>query len=145
MNEIIINHNELAKEQDNDAIIVNGEVFTYKSSGLTRRVYQNKDKTKVLKIALQSSYQYNNLEEFEIYKNAPEKVKNQMAETRLLDNGYIEQEFLWTLDDPLTESIITRDVTIEEIRFARSCRNDVGFDKNGVMKAHDLEEYKKWI
>lgn len=135
---------QLSREKNEDVIIVNGEIFTYKASGFTRRVYQNKDKTKVIKIALKTSYQNNNLEEVEIYENASEKVKNQMAETRLLDNGYVEQEFLWTLDDPLTDSTITREITIEEIRFARSCRNDVGFDKNGVMKCHDLEEYKKY-
>jgi len=135
---------QLSKERDEDVIIVNGEAFTYKASGLTRRVYQNADKTKVIKIALRTSYQYNNLEEVKIYENASEKVKSQMAETRLLDNGYIEQEFLWTLDDPLTDTMITRDITVEEIRFARSCRNDVGFDKNGVMKVHDLEEYLKY-
>lgn len=144
MNEIIITYDKLSKEQDTDIIIVNGEVFTYKASGLTRRVYQNKDKTKVIKIALQESYYYNNTEEASIYNSMSENVRAQMAETKLLDNGYIEQEFLWTLDDPLTESMITRDITIEEIRFARSCRNDVGFDKNGVMKCHDLEEYKKY-
>lgn len=135
---------QLAREKDEDVIIVNGEAFTYKASGLTRRVYQNKDKTKVVKIALRTSYDTNNRQEFGIYKNASEKVKSQMAETKLLENGYIEQEFLWTLDDPLTDSMITREITVEEIRFARSCRNDVGFDKNGVMKCHDLEEYKKY-
>jgi len=135
---------QLSKERDEDVIIVNGEAFTYKASGLTRRVYQNADKTKVIKIALRTSYQYNNLEEVKIYENASEKVKSQMAETKLLENGYVEQEFLWTLDDPLTDSMITRDITVEEIRFARSCRNDVGFDKNGVMKVHDLEEYLKY-
>lgn len=135
---------QLSREKDEDVIIVNGEAFTYKASGLTRRVYQNADKTKVIKIALRTSYQNNNLEEAKIYENASEKVKSQMAETRLLDNGYIEQEFLWTLDDPLTESTITREITVEEIRFARSCREDVGFDKNGVMKVHDLEEYGKY-
>ena len=144
MNNIIITCDKLSKEQDTDVIIVNGEIFTYKSSGLTRRVYQNKDKTKVIKIALQESYYHNNVEEASIYNNVSDNVRAKMAETKLLDNGYIEQEFLWTLDDPLTESMITRDITIEEIRFARSCRNDVGFDKNGVMKCHDLEEFKKY-
>lgn len=135
---------QLSKEKDEDVIIVNGEVFTYKASGLTRRVYQNSDKTKVIKIALRTSYQNNNLEEVKIYENASQKAKSQMAETRLLDNGYVEQEFLWTLDDPLTDTMITREITVEEIRFARSCREDVGFDKNGVMKVYDLEEYKKY-
>lgn len=144
MKEIIITYDRIAREKDDDVIIVNGEVFTYKASGLTRRVYQNKDKTKVIKIALQDSYYQNNLEEFEIYKKASDKVKAQMAETKLLPNGYIEQEFLWTLNDPLTESMVTREITMEEIRFARSCREDVGFDKNGVMKCHDLEEFKKY-
>jgi len=139
--EIISDQNSFEKETD--VIIINGESFTYKATGLTRRVYANKDKTKVVKICLE---RYNNFnqEEVDIYNEASDKVKNQMAETEILDNGYIVQEFLWTLDDPLTDSMITRDITVEEIRFARSCRNDVGFDKNGVMKVFDLEEYGKY-
>lgn len=144
MKDFIINTDRLAQEQDNDVIIVNGEAFTYKNSGLTRRVYANKDKTSVIKIPLKESYTHCNKEEVSIYENAPDKVKAQMAETKMLPNGYIMQEFLWTLDDPLTDETITRDITVEEIRFARSCREDVGFDKNGVMKCHDLEEFRKY-
>lgn len=144
MKDFIINTDRLAQEQDNDVIIVNGEAFTYKNSGLTRRVYVNKDKTLVIKIPLKESYNYCNKEEVSIYENAADKVKTQMAETKILPNGYIMQEFLWTLDDPLIDEIITRDITVDEIRFARSCREDVGFDKNGVMKCHDLEEFRKY-
>jgi vacuolar-type H+-ATPase subunit F/Vma7 len=144
MKNINIVSDKLAREQDTDVIIVNGEAFTYKASGLTRRVYANKDKTSVIKIPLKESYTYANKEEVEIYENASENVKAQMAETKMLPNGYIRQEFLWTLDDPLTDEMITRKITVEEIRFARSCRNDVGFDKNGVMKCHDLPEFLKY-
>ena len=144
MKDFIINTDRLAQEQDNDVIIVNGEAFTYKSSGLTRRVYANKDKTFVIKIPLKESYSYCNKEEISIYENASEKTKSQMAETQILPNGYIMQEFLWSLDDPLTDGVITRKITAEEIRFARSCREDVGFDKDGVMKCFDLEEFKKY-
>lgn len=144
MKNINIISDKIAIEQDTDVIIVNGEAFTYKASGLTRRVYANKDKTSVIKIPLKESYNYANKEEMQIYEDASEKVKPQMAETEMLPNGYIKQEFLWTLDDPLTDEMITRKITTEEIRFARSCRNDVGFDKNGAMKCHDLEEFKKY-
>jgi len=144
MKSINILSDRLSEERDEDVIIVNGEAYFYKASGLTRRVYANKDKTFVIKIPLRESYQYNNKEEFLIYKEANQKTKNKMALTEVLPNGYIKQEFLWTLDDPETENQITREVTLEEIKFARACRNDVGFDKNGNMKCHDLEEYLKY-
>lgn len=144
MKNIEIISDQLSQEKDNDVIIYNGEAFTYKNSGLTRRVYANTNKTSVLKIPLQKSYQYSNDEEFKIYENASEDKKEKLAKTKLLDNGYILQEFLYTLDDPITDEVITREITMDEIRFARSCRNDVGFDKNGVMKCHDLEEYLKY-
>lgn len=144
MENITVSTDRITQEKDSDVIIVNGEAFTYKASGLTRRVYSNKDKTFVIKIPLKESYSYANKEEVEIYKQAEEKVKIKMAKTEILPNGYIKQEFLWTLDDPLTDEMITKDISLEEIRFARSCRNDVGFDKNGVMKCHDLEEYRKY-
>jgi len=144
MKNIEVITDRLSQEQDQDVIIVNGEAYFYKASGLTRRVYANADKTSVIKIPLRDSYTYCNAEEVEIYNNASESKKAQLAHTSILDNGYIQQEFLWTLDDPETEKQITRELTIEEIRFARSCREDVGFDKNGVLKCCDLAEYKKY-
>lgn len=127
-------------ESEKDVIVINGEIFTYKSSGITRKVYANESKTKVVKVCIERG-NYFNQEEIDIYTSVSDK--SQLAETKLLDNGYIEQEFLHTLDDEETFKLFPN-MTNEQIRFARSCRGDVGFDKNGVLKCHDLEEFKKY-
>jgi hypothetical protein len=45
-----INISQYSKENKADVIIVNGEIFTFKATGLTRRVFKNKDKTKVINV-----------------------------------------------------------------------------------------------
>jgi hypothetical protein len=127
-----------------DVIIVNGETFTYKSSGLTRRVFANASKTQVVKVPITYFDQVQNNEEIEIFKNASDEKKGLIAHTEILDNGYIVQEYLQTLDDPTTEEWLKRPMTMSEIRFANSCRRDVGFDKDGVLKCFDLPEYKQY-
>lgn len=131
--------NSLSFENENDAIIVNGEIFTFKATGLTRRVYANESKTKVVKVCIERG-NYFNQEEIDIYNSKEDK--SQLAETKLLDNGYIEQEYLHTMDDPETLKLYPS-MSNEQIRFARSCKGDVGFDRNGILKCHDLEEFKK--
>jgi hypothetical protein len=125
-----------------DVVIVNGEAFTYKATGLTRRVFANADKTKVVKICMERGDHFNK-EEIDIYTNASDEKRAELAETTQLDNGYIIQEYLHTLDDEATH-LLYPSLTNQQIAFARSCRGDVGFDKNGVMKCHDLEEYRKY-
>ncbi len=138
-------HSESNRQNDireTDAILVNGEIFTFKATGLTRRVFANADKTKVVKVSLTRD-NYFNEEEINLFTKADDDKKRQLAITQMLDNGYIEQEYLITLDDPEADKLINQ-MTNEEIGFARSCRGDVGFDKNGVLKCHDIEEYKKY-
>jgi len=96
----------------------------------------------VVKVSLTRD-NYFNEEEINLFTKADDDKKRQLAITQMLDNGYIEQEYLITLDDPEADKLINQ-MTNEEIDFARSCRGDVGFDKNGVLKCHDIEEYKKY-
>ncbi len=128
-----------------DCIYVEGEVFTYKNSGLTRKVYENANKTFVIKIHVEENEPVNwNKREFEVWEETHDVERRKMAETKLLKNGYIKQEFLYSLDDERTKDFIKRDLTMREIRFAQACRNDVGFDKDGNLKCFDLEEYKNY-
>lgn len=121
------------------SILYKGEIFTYFDMGLTRYVFVNKDKTKVIKLLIEES-QYNfNKEEFEIYSNANDEKKKHLAKTELTYNGLIiEQEFC----NPI--KFDTRILTIPQILFASSCRNEVGWTKEGNLVCFDLDEYKKY-
>ncbi len=138
-NQIVINLNN--EDFTESIVYFQGECFFYKNSGLTRHVFANKDKTKVIKIPIEDIFF--NIEENDIYQNASDEVKEQFAITELKD-GYIIQEFLYTLDDPETEKWLGRGLTIAEIKLAMSCRSNVGFDKNFKLKVYDLHEYKKY-
>ncbi len=142
--EKIIQADKDSLENNADIIIVNGEAFTFKNSGLTRRVFVNADKSKVVKVLVKGNSKDYNKEEIECWNGASDTVKKELAETELLDNGYIMQEYLHTLDDPETANWLGRSLTMKEIRLAGSCRNDVGFDKDGNMKCFDLHEYKQY-
>lgn len=121
------------------AILYKGEAYTFFDHGLTRYVFVNPSKTKVIKILIDAdSFDYN-LEEIEIYKNAGAATKKQMAKTKLEYDGLVvEQEFCnpVKLDD--------RKMTIAQIAFATSCRNEVGWDADGNLKCFDLNEFRKW-
>ncbi len=144
MKELNIKADQKSLENDVDVILVNGEAFTFKSSGITRRVFANADKTKVIKVLVEKhSFDFNKEEQKE-WDNASEEKRKQLAQTRLLENGYIEQEYLHTLDDETTAEWLKRPLTMSEIRFAQSCRNDVGFDADGNLKCFDLHEYKQY-
>mgnify|MGYP003579199356 CR=1 FL=1 len=142
--EQILNVNTATVESQADVILVNGEVFTYKNSGLTRRVFVNKDKTLVIKVPTDKYYQRHNDNEAKLWNEASDEEKEQLAETKMLANGYILQEFLQTLDDPDTAINLGRTLTMDEIYFAGSCRNDVGFDTPGRLKCYDYDEIKKY-
>jgi hypothetical protein len=139
-----INHEQFSKEASADVIVVNNEIFTYKNSGLTRRVFVNESKTKVIKVPVKLDTYHFNKEEIECWENADEETRLELATTKILENGYIEQEYLHTLDDPDTEEWLGRPMTQKEIRFASSCRNDVGYDSEGNLKCFDLHEYKQY-
>lgn len=137
-----IDYEQFSQENQADAVIVNGEVFTYKNSGLTRRVFVNADKTKVVKIPVHANSFHFNTQEIDAWNDASEEVKKELAETQILENGYIIQEYLHTFDDKDTGEWLGRDLTMKELRFGKSCRDDVGFDKDGNLKCFDLHEYK---
>lgn len=139
-----INHEQYSQENDADAIIVNGEVYTFKATGLTRRVFANEDKTKVIKVPVKLNTFHFNDEEMKCWNNASEEIRLELASTKILENGYIEQEYLHTLDDKSTEEWLGRPMTQKEIRFGNSCRQDVGYDKDRNIKCFDLHEYKQY-
>lgn len=144
MKEFNLQTDQNSFENDADVIVVNGEIFTYKNTGLSRRVFVNKEKTHVIKVPVKKHSQHFNDEEVELWEAASEERRKEYATTEILPNGYIKQEFLHTLDDAETEKWLGRNLTMKEVRFARSCREDVGFDKEGNLKVYDLHEYKKY-
>ncbi len=122
-----------------DVILYKGEAFTFFDEGLTRYVFTNKDKTKVIKILIESNQYDFNKEEADIYKNAPDEIKNQLAKTELTHNGtIIEQEFC----NPI--KFDDRKLTIPQMLFASSCRDEVGWTEDGRLVCFDLDEYKKY-
>ena len=130
---------KIDKSITSQAIIYKDEVYTYFDSGLTRHVFVNPDKTKVIKILIDKYSKEYNEEEVEIYKNASEEQRKEMAETSTTYDGFVvEQEFCSPIkfDD--------RKMNIPQMLFASSCRNEVGWDKDGKLKCFDLDEYKKW-
>lgn len=130
---------EVRDDVRNDAIFHKGEVYTYFDEGLTRHVYANADQTKVIKILIQKNSMDFNLEEFEIYQNASDEVKAEMAETKLtMDGMLIEQEFC----NPI--KFDDRKLSIPQMLFAGSCRDEVGWDKDGKLVCFDLNEFKKY-
>jgi len=140
-----MNNIEIILQQDvdiniqNDVILYKGDIFTYFDCGLTRYVFANEDKTKVIKLRIADrGYDYN-FEEFQIYDNATDEHKSQMAITTLEYDGLvIEQEFC----NPI--KFDSRNLTIPQMKFASSCRDDVGWNKNGILVCFDLNEFKKY-
>lgn len=142
--EHIINVKQATVESKADVIFINGEAFTFKNTGLTRRVFVNKDKTLIVKVPIHDLDQMHNDNEAKMWENASEEKRAQLAETKRLSNGYILQEYLHTLDDKDTPEWLGRGMTMPEIRFASSCRNDVGYDENKVLKCYDYDEFKAY-
>lgn len=130
---------EVRDDIQSQAIFHNNEVFTFFDCGLTRHVFVNKDKTKVIKILIDSNSKDFNLEEAEIYENASDERKKEYAETKLVMGGLlIEQEFC----NPI--KFDDRKMTIPQIMFASSCRDEVGWTEDGRLVCFDLDEYKKY-
>jgi hypothetical protein len=137
------------KEVKGDAVFHNGEVFTFHDTGLTRRVYVNADRTKVLKVPVSLLDYEHNRHEAESWENMSEEKRQEFAECKLLSNGWLEMEFLVTLkelseNEKVAEEWSHLELSAEDMAFAASCRNEVGFDKDGKMKCYDYDEYRRY-
>lgn len=130
---------EINSKIKNDVILYKGELFTYFDCGLTRYVYANADKTKVIKLLISERGKDYNLEEFEIYEKASEEDKKQMVLTTLEYNGaVIEQEFC----NPI--KFDERPLTIQQMLFSSRCREEVGWNKDGELVCYDLNEFNNY-
>lgn len=141
MNKIenIIQLDRIDSSVTKQTILYKGEAYTYFDSGLTRYVFVNKDKTKVIKLLIEKDSFDFNLEESEIYNNASDERKKELAKTELTYDGLIiEQEFC----NPI--KMDDRELTIPQMLFASSCRDEVGWTKEGKLVCFDLDEYKKY-
>lgn len=113
-------------------VVINGQVFSYLDSGLTRDVFVNEDKTVVIKIDKEKGF---NEEELRIYESARPDVQKNMART-WQEDGYLFQEYLdreWQSKVPLDQFV-----------WAAKSRNEVGLDKDGNLKCYDLSEYMRY-
>ena len=117
-------------------IFHNNEYFKYWDEGCSRYVYVNEDRTKVIKI---EKFQYGsfNKEEAEVWNKASEENRELMVEAKLIGN-IIEQEFV------LPIKFGGKRLNIEQRLFASSCRNEVGWTKDGKLKCFDLDEFKRY-
>lgn len=113
-----------------------GEYFTFFDEGTSRHVFVNKDETKVIKILKTNNTNFNK-DEFKIYSEAEKEDKKQMVETTIF-NGVIEQKFV----TPIKFGGIK--LNEEQSKFARSCRNEVGWDEKRKLVCFDLDEFKKY-
>lgn len=113
-------------------VVINGKVFSYLDSGLTRDVFVSEDKTVVVKIDREKGY---NKEELQIYEGARPDVQKQMART-WQENGYLFQEYL---DREWHDK-----VSLDQFVWAAKSRNEVGLDKDGNLKCYDLSEYMRY-
>lgn len=130
-----IMENKISLDEARSMVIMyQGEIFTYFDEGSTRYVFKNDDKTKVIKLLKTDIGKDYNKDEAEIYHNATDQQKNEMAVTKLV-GGFIEQEFV----EPI--KFAGKKLTMEQIRFANSCRKEVGWTKDGRLVCFDLDDY----
>lgn len=124
------------RKEQHKPVLYKGEMYDFFDEGNTRYVYVNGDRTKVIKICKEEKFyeQYNQLE-YDLYNKSQEK--HLLAETTL-DEQIIIQEFC------LPIKWCDKTLTPKEIRFALSCRNEVGWNKNDVLVCFDLDEFKKY-
>lgn len=132
----IVENKITVQEASQMSIMHQGEIFSYFDEGCTRYVFANEDKTKVIKLEKERRNNHYNELENEIYENALEENKKLMAKTKMV-NGFIEQEFV------LPIKFGGRRLTMEQIRFASSCRQEVGW-KGEDLVCYDLDEFKKY-
>jgi hypothetical protein len=132
-------------EVKSDAVLWNNEAWTFHATGLTRRVFVNAARTRVIKVPVHRFDYEHNRNEAESWKTLSEEKRNEFAECAILPNGWLEMEFLTTLNDPdVYEKWSHRELSVEELQFASSCRNEVGFDKDGKLKCYDYDEYRRY-
>ena len=130
---------EISLEEAREMCILHeGQVYKFFDEGCTRFVYVNDDMTKVLKLNKNRIGIDWNSEENDIYENASEDDKKLMAETKLLNRGFIEQKFV----TPIKYG--GRKLNAEQRAFAASCRNEVGWDGDELV-CYDLDEFKKYL
>jgi len=123
----------------NQVILYKNETFSFFDAGLTRYVFVNQQKTKVIKLLIKNNCHNYNIDEFEVYQNSSEEIKNEMAKTELTyDGAIIEQEFC----NPI--KMDKRKMSISQMLFASSCRQEVGWTSDGRLVCFDLDEYKKY-
>lgn len=131
-----INSKILTKIEARKLILLHeNDVFHYFDEGCTRFVFKNDDKTKVLKLEKDSSNRANYFED-KLYEESDQKDK--LAKTKLLPNGFIEQEFC------LPIKYGGKKLNDEQKEFAWSCRNEVGWNKDGELVCFDLDEFMKY-
>jgi hypothetical protein len=142
--EQVIDINQATVESKADAIMVNGHLFLYKNTGLTRRVFVNKELGIVVKVPITEHDRRYNQKEADLWESMNDEKRKTFAETKILPNGFVIQEFLHTIDDEETAEWLGRSLTMDEIMFSGQCRNEVGFDKDGNLKCYDFDEYMKY-
>lgn len=122
-----------------DSVLYKGEVWDYYDSGLSRVVYVNSDRTKVVKFLIEELGVNHNRVEFDIYDKADETTRSELVTTHIDESGLVvEQEFV------LPIKFSDRELSLEQIQFAGRCRDEVGWDSDGNLKCFDLSEYNKW-
>ncbi len=86
-----------------------------------------------------------NENEAQLWDSATEEQKKTLTPCRLLSNGWLEMDFLYTLNDPETDKMFGHiELSADDIHFAASCRNEVGFDTEGKLRCYDYDEYRKY-
>lgn len=137
--EIILQQDQLDRSIREQAILYKGEVYSYFDQGLTRYVFANADKTKVIKLLIRKDQFDFNKEEAIVYELADDEQKKQLAHTQLTLNGMVvEQEFC----EP--QKFAKKSLTIQQMMFASSCRDEVGWTADGRLVCYDLSEFKKY-
>jgi len=124
-------------ERDFEYIFYKGEQWKFYDSGLTRNVFVNEDKTKVIKVLINSDGINHNKLEYDIYNDSDDKSEFAFTEISS-DNTIVEQEYV----EPIKFS--SKELTLREILFANSCRGEVGWNKENKLVCFDLDEYKKY-
>lgn len=138
VNVIDVLENKISLEEAKNMLIFHkGELYSYFDEGCTRHVFVNKDETRVIKILQRDTGTDFNTEEANIYTNASDETKEQMAKT-LLVNGMIEQEFVTPI------KFGGKRLTIPQKLFASKCRNEVGWTEDGRLVCFDLDEFMKY-
>lgn len=122
------------RDSEYDGILYRGEVYEYLDSGLTRRVYVNSDRTKVIKILIDDDGINHNEIERDIYNS--KKGCGELCHT------YYDKELNIIVQDYLRP--IDRELLPGEIRLSMSCRGEVGLDVNDRLLCYDLDEYRKY-